>query len=279
MREGKIFELERLAVKMRYSMIKLAPKGDRIHWGGCLSIVEILTVLFFDILRLTPEEPDWPGRDRFILSKGHASYALYAAMAVKGFFGVEKLAELDKDGGWLPKHADRLSSPGIEVSCGALGQGLSVAVGMALAARLDESNYKICCLVGDGECSEGQIWEAAQLASKYDLGNLLVIVDNNRMTLDERVDKVMPPLNNLSEMWRSFGWNVFRCDGHNMEELSYSISTAYFRQTGVRRPSVIIAETVKGKGVSFMENKHEWHVGGLSEEQIEQALKDIGGAL
>ncbi len=182
MQKEEIYELEKLAAKIRYDMIRLAPKGDRIHWGGCLSIVEILTVLFFEVLILNPKRPCWTKRDRFILSKGHASYALYAALAAKGFFAVEKLAELDKDGGWLPKHADRLRSPGIEVSCGALGQGLSVAVGMALAAKLDKSYYKIYCLVGDGECSEGQIWEAAQLASKYGLDNLLVIVDNNGMT-------------------------------------------------------------------------------------------------
>lgn len=272
MQKEKIAELKRLAAKMRYDMIRLAPRGDRIHWGGCISIVEILAVLFFDILRLDPKRPYWIERDRFVLSKGHASYALYAAMANRGFFDVEKLAELDKNGGSFPKHADRLLLSGIEVSCGALGQGLSVACGMALAAKLDKRDTKIYCLIGDGECSEGQIWEAAQLASKYYLSNLLVIVDNNRMTLDERVSNVMPPLKNLTKMWRSFGWNTLRVsDGHDVEQLSLKIR----RKKSKSSPSVLIAETIKGKGVSFMEDRHEWHVGALSEEETRQALEEI----
>lgn len=287
MRMSDIAELERIAKNIRYDLIAMAPEGGRIHWGGCLSQVDILTALYFKILKIDPNNPDWPDRDRFILSKGHGSWSLYVAMAHRGYFSKERLKELDKDGGDLPKHADRLKLSGIEVSCGALAQGLSVGLGMALAGKLDNAPWRVYVLIGDGECMEGQIYEAmlaggkqwssppwlevAENLSTHRLNNITVIIDKNKITLDERIDKVMDSLD-LSALWQAAGWEVLNCNGNDIKELMESFERALEVKN---RPQVIIADTVKGKGISLMEDDYRWHIGTLSKEQTEQFLREL----
>jgi transketolase len=235
------------------------------HFGGTLSAVELLTVLYYRFLRHDPKDPDLATRDRFILGKGHAGPVLYVVLAERGFFPQEWLTELDQGGGHLPKHVDRLKVPGIEYSSGPLGQGLSVAVGMALAAKLDKLDNKIYVLLGDGECDEGQNWEAAMTASQHKLDNLVVMVDRNNCQIDGPTDCVMG-LEPFSQKWEAFGWQTQTIDGHNIAVIENAIKTAH---TVKGRPSVIIANTVKGKGVSFMENRYEWHSGAITEEQFQ----------
>lgn len=245
------------------------------HYGGTLSEIELLTVLFFRELRIDPSRPHWADRDRFILSKGHGGPGLYTVLADRGFFEKKLLDELDQNGSRLPKHINRLKLPGIDVSSGSLGQGLSVGVGMAASVKMEEKNIRVYVLMGDGECDEGQIWEAAMTASKYHLDNLVGIVDNNGVQVDGTADEIMPtaPLKNK---WESFGWNAVVVDGHDVSRIASAFDTARVTKG---KPTVIIANTVKGKGVSFMEDRCEWHSGKLTACQYTRGRSELEGEI
>lgn len=242
------------------------------HPGGSLSCVDILTALYFHVMHHKPLEPDWADRDRFILSKGHAAPALYSVLAEAGYFPVEELNTLRKMGSMLQGHPDS-DVPGVEVSSGSLGQGLSIASGLALAGKMDRKYYRVYTLLGDGECNEGQVWEAALLASHYKLDKLTAIVDRNGLQIDGPTEKVMR-LEPLAGKWRAFGWHVIEIDGNRMDEIVPALDEAK-RISG--RPTVIIAHTFKGKGVSFMEWITAFHGKALSKEEVKIALDELGG--
>ena len=268
-----IKDLEEKARRFRVQVIKMIYRAQSGHPGGSLSCMDILTALYFHHLRINPQEPAWENRDRFVLSKGHAAPALYVVLAELGYFPKETLFTLRQLGSILQGHPDMRKTPGVEMSTGSLGNGLSVGIGMALGARLARKNYHVYALVGDGEVDEGGIWEAAMAASKYKLDNLTAICDFNRVQLDGPIEEIMP-LDPLPEKWEAFNWNVIEMDGHNMGEILDALDKA--RQ--VRgRPTVIIAHTVKGKGVSFMEGKFQWHGNAPNEEEYKIALKELGG--
>jgi len=249
-------------------MIARAGSG---HPGGSLSAVEIVVTLFWKILRHKPTDPAWKDRDRFILSKGHAAPVLYAALAECGYFPRSELATLRQIDSHLQGHADRTSTPGVEMSSGSLGQGLSFAVGAALAGRLDSRPYRIYALLSDGECDEGQTWEAAMSAAMFKVDNLTAIVDNNGIQLSGFNRDIMN-LDPLPKKWEAFGWHVIEIDGHDINQLLDAIKKA----PGIKgRPTVIIAHTVKGKGVSFMENNVDFHGKAPNAEQLEKALKEL----
>ncbi len=271
--EELLRHLEEKARRIRIDIIRMLAEAGSGHPGGSLSGVEIVTALFFHVLRLRPEEPEWPERDRFILSKGHAAPLLYAALAERGFFPREELLTLRKLGSRLQGHPVRNKAPGVEASTGSLGQGLSVGLGIALAGRLDRRDYRVYVLLGDGESEEGQVWEAAMAAAHYRAGNLTAILDFNGLQIDGRIQEVMSPLP-LPDKWEAFGWAVREVDGHDFRELLEAFEWA----KGVHdRPSMIIARTVKGKGVSFMEDVADWHGKAPSREQAEQALGELSG--
>ncbi len=261
--------LQCMAQRMRLETFKAIAAAGGGHFGGSLSEIEILTALWFRVLRVDPSNPQWEGRDRFILSKGHGGPGLYVMLAERGFFPKSWLAELDQSGGRLPKHVD-LGIPGIDISSGSLGQGLSVAVGMALASRLERSDRRIYVVLGDGECDEGQVWEAAMCAAKYQLDNLTAVVDRNRVQVDGTCAEIMPT-DPFPEKWRAFGWHVRQVDGHDVEAIADALEAARALKG---KPSVIIADTVKGKGVSFMEGQAKWHSGSVNREEYELALAE-----
>ncbi len=254
-------------------MIAAANSG---HLGGSLSAVEIITALYFKQLRHDPRNPDWPDRDRFILSKGHAAPMLYAALAEAGYFPVSELATLRKLDSRMQGHCDVLVTPGIETSSGPLGQGLSFGIGCAIAARLDKRDWRVYVLLGDGELDEGQVWEAAMSAAHFSvdglkLDNLTAIIDRNGIQLDGWTKDIMNT-EPLADKWRAFGWHVIETDGHDITKVVAALDQA---KSIKGKPSVIIAKTVKGKGVSFMENKAEFHGKPPTKEQAAQALKEL----
>jgi transketolase len=249
-------------------MIAKAGSG---HPGGSLSAAEIVTALYWMIMRHKPSDPHWPDRDRFILSKGHAAPVLYAALTECGYFPKSELATLRQLDSRLQGHADRTATPGVEMSSGSLGQGLSFATGCALAGRLDKASWRVYALLSDGECDEGQTWEAAMSAPKFKLDNLTAIVDNNGLQLSGFTKDIMP-LAPLPQKWWAFGWEVLEVDGHDLDQVYAAIKTA---QQIKGRPAVIIARTVKGKGVSFMENNVDFHGKAPNAEQLEKALKEL----
>lgn len=245
------------------------------HPGGSLSCADIIAALYFKTLNVDPSLPFLPERDRFVLSKGHSCPILYAALALRGFFPVELLSTLRKIDSPLQGHPDPLKTPGIDSTAGSLGQGLSIALGMALSARFQKASYSVFCLLGEGDLQEGQTWEAISLASHYRVHNLIAIVDYNRLQGEGDVSKVHS-IEPLSSRWKSFGWDVFEVDGHDIGEL---VSTFELIKQKSGAPTVVIANTKKGKGVSFMENKNEWHGSrGLTAEEFEQSLKELGMA-
>ncbi len=257
---------------IRINVIKMTCKAGSGHPGGSLSCADILSTLYFGrVLDVKPDDPLWPDRDRFILSKGHAAPALYAALAEKGFFSKDLLPTLRQLGSPLQGHPDCRKVPGVEVSTGSLGQGLSMGVGMALAGKLDKKQYRVWVLLGDGECQEGQVWEAAMAACHYKLDNLTAVVDHNHLQIDGRIEDIMCP-EPLSEKFRAFGWNVLSANGHSPLELLSAFEKASAEEG---RPSVVIAETVKGKGVSFMENKKEWHGKAPTAEEAVRAIEEL----
>lgn len=236
-----------------------------------MSAAEIVTALMFHHLRIDPKQPNWPDRDRFLLSKGHAAPVLYAALAHLGFFSIEELETLRRLDSRLQGHPDRLRTPGVEMTSGFLGHGIAIGVGLALAARLDGARWKVCVLVGDGEIQAGVIWEGAMAAAKFKLGNLTTIVDYNHMQLDGPVDEIMP-VEPLGDKWRSFGWRVREINGHNMRQILEALDEADQVQD---RPSVILAHTTKGKGVSFMEGEHRWHSRAPTKDEYSRAVSEL----
>lgn len=264
--------LRKKAEELRYNLIAMMDYAGSGHPGGSLSSVEILTAIYYGgFLNADANDPQNPARDRLIMSKGHASPAQYVILADKGYYPKEALKVFDADNSMLPKHCNRKLTPGIDASTGALGQGMSMAVGMAMAGKMDDASYKTYCLLGDGECQSGEIWEAAMSAAKYKLDNLQVIVDNNGLQIDGRSDDIMP-LGDQRAKWEAFGWNVETCNGHSLEE----ISAALERMGKVTdKPSVLIADTIKGKGVSFMENDADWHSRKMTKDEGVQALAEI----
>ena len=266
-----INELEKIAKNVRIGIIESTYNAKSGHPGGSLSIADVLTVLYFNQMNVNPKDAKSNLRDRLVLSKGHASAALYAILAEKGYFNKDELKTFRKLGSRLQGHPDMKSLPGVDMTSGSLGQGLSVANGMALASKMDELGCRIYCILGDGEIEEGQIWEAAMTASKYNLDNLCVILDSNGLQIDGSVLDVKN-LDCLESKWESFGFEVIPVDGHNIEAIINGFDKA--RQTK-GKPSIIIAKTIKGKGVSFMENKASWHGKAPNEEEYNIAIKEL----
>jgi transketolase len=264
-------DLKTLTRDMRVDIIRMIEAAGNGHPGGSLSVIDILTVLYWKFLKHDPKNPDWADRDRFILSKGHACPALYAVMAKRGYFPHEELLSLRKLGSPLQGHPDRLRLPGIEFSTGSLGQGLSVAVGMALAAKMDKKSWKTYVVLGDGEMQEGQNWEAFMSAPKWKLDNLVMILDHNNGQIDGFVDQVMD-IEPLGDKLRSFSWNVQHVDGHDLAAVEKALANA---QAANGKPHAIIAKTIKGKGVSFMENNIAWHGNAPKKEDADKAVKEI----
>jgi transketolase len=259
--------------RIRHRIIDAIHGAGSGHSGGSLSCVEILWTLYSGVLSVRPDEPDWADRDRFILSKGHAAPALYAVLAEKGFFDPVKLEDLRRIGSPLQGHPDMRKVPGVEMSTGSLGMGISVGVGMALAARLAGRPSRVCVLVGDGELQEGQNWEALMAGRKFALANLNVVVDRNGVQLDGPTDEIMPMFDIAAKI-RSFGWEVRGCDGHDCDRLRESLDWAR-DASGV--PRAVVAETVKGKGVSFMEGQSAWHGKPISADDHAVAKAELGG--
>lgn len=268
--EKEVEMLNEKAATIRRHIIKSVSQAGSGHPGGSLSSADIITLLYFHVLRLRPEEPDWQKRDRFVLAKGHAAPALYAALAERGFFSSDDLLTLRNMGSKLQGHPDMKLTPGVEASTGSLGQGLSVAVGMAAGAKLQNQDYGVYALLGDGEVQEGQVWEAAMAAAHYDLDNLVAVLDYNRLQIDGPVDEVMSPVP-LADKWKAFNWEVLECDGHNISALHEVLQEAQ----GAEYPAMIIAHTTKGKGVSYMEDEVGWHGKAPDSEMTEKALKEL----
>jgi transketolase len=264
-------ELKEMAKKLRRHVITMISTAGSGHPGGSLSAADILTVLYFKVLRYDAENPLWSGRDRFILSKGHAAPILYAALAEAGYFSTTELATLRKFGSRLQGHTDRKYTPGVEMSAGSLGMGLSFAVGIALAARLDSKTYRTYVLLGDGECQEGQTWEAALSAAHFKLDNLTAIVDYNGIQLSGWTRDIMK-LEPFTRKWQAFGWCTIHIDGHDFDQILYACQRA---KRTKNRPTVIIARTIKGKGVSFMENNVAFHGKAPTAEEAQMALKEM----
>jgi transketolase len=266
--------LQEIARQVRLDIIEMLFQAGSGHLGGSLSATDILVALFFGRMRLNPQDPCWLQRDRFVLSKGHAAPAYYAVLSRLGYFPREDLFTLRRFGSPLQGHPDSACTPGVEVPTGSLGQGLSIANGMALAARLNGGGTKVYALLGDGEIQEGQIWEAAMTAAHYGLDNLVAVVDRNRLQIDGRTAEVMS-LEPVAPKWTAFGWHTVEVDGHHIPELLAAFQNC---RTVKGRPSMIIAHTVKGKGVSIFEDKAKYHGVAPTKEEYEQALKELQAA-
>jgi len=267
-----VSELAEWARRLRVEIVRMTACAGSGHPGGSLSSADIVACLYFAVLRVDPRRPAWPERDRFVLSKGHAAPVLYAALALRGFFPVETLATLRKLGSPLQGHPHMRATPGVEASTGSLGQGLSVACGMAAAGKLDRAGWRVYCLLGDGETQEGQVWEAASAAAHFKLDNLTALVDHNGLQIDGPVQKIMS-VEPLGARWSAFGWKVIEVDGHDIRQILAALDEA---RTAAGRPTVVICHTVKGKGVSFMEGQVDWHGKAPSEAQLARALVDLG---
>jgi len=266
-----IEEMKEMAKRLRRHIITMTGKAGSGHPGGSLSAAEIVTALYFKVLRHTPRDPQWSDRDRFILSKGHAAPLLYAALAECGYFPVDELSTLRQLDSRLQGHTDRTVTPGVEMSAGALGQGLSFAIGIALAGRLNSQKYRVYVLLGDGECDEGQVWEGAMATAHFKLDSLVAIVDNNGQQIDGWNRDVMN-LDPFNQKWQAFGWHVIEVDGHNLTQLIDAFDQAKLIKG---QPTVIIAHTIKGKGVSFMENNPDFHGKAPNAEEVKIALKEL----
>jgi transketolase len=259
------------ARRMRREILTMITEAASGHPGGSLSCTDIMATLYLRVLKIDPSRPDWPERDRFVLSKGHAAPALYAALAERGYFPRSELIKLRQLGAMLQGHPDMKRTPGVDISTGSLGQGFSTAVGMALGSRLDGGKYRVYALLGDGELEEGQVWEAAMAAAHYKLDGLTAFVDHNGYQIDGPVTDVMSP-EPITDKFRAFGWEVFTADGHDFDSLLAAITQAL---TVRGKPQMIVCSTVKGKGVSFMEHQPGWHGKAPSREQLAQALAEL----
>jgi len=266
-----IEELKTMAATIRCDIIEMVHAAGSGHPGGSLSATDIVTALYFRVMRIDPKTPNWPDRDRFILSKGHACPVWYSALAERGYYDRSHLGTLRKLNSILQGHADMLKTPGVDMTVGSLGQGFSAGLGMALSGKLRKKDYHVWVVIGDGEMQEGSVWEAAMAGAKWKLDNLTVTLDLNGLQNDDFVDNIMP-IDPVPDKWRAFNWNVIEIDGHSMEEVVSALETA---KTIKGKPTIIIAHTVKGKGVSFMENVAAWHGMAPSVEQMEQALAEI----
>ncbi len=270
-----VAQLERQAVQIRLDILDMIYVAQAGHPGGSLSAADILTALYFRIMRVDPQHPQWPDRDRFILSKGHACPVWYSILANRGYFDRAHLKTLRKLNSILQGHADMKKTPGVDMTVGSLGQGICAGVGMALSARLQKRDYHVWVVVGDGEMQEGSVWEAAMAGNKWKLDNMTVIVDNNGLQNDTFTNDVMP-MEPVAEKWRAFGWHVLEIDGNRMAEVVEALECAL---TIKGKPVAIVAKTVKGKGVSFMENQPAWHGKAPNPEQFEQAMREVAGGL
>jgi transketolase len=270
MQKPTISELEAKAREARRLIIRMLTEAGSGHPGGSLSAIDIITALFFHEMKVDPKNPLWPDRDRFVLSKGHGVPALYAALALRGYFSPEETLTLRKLGSPFQGHPDRMRMPAVEACTGSLGQGLSIAEGMAMGLRLDKKNNRVYCLVGDGEIQEGQIWEAAMSIPMHKLTNMCVFLDYNKYQIDGDVRQIMfmDPI----KKFEAFGWNVLEIDGHKIEEILKSLEKARAEKN---KPTIVVAHTIKGKGVSFMENINKWHGSSPSREEAEKALKEL----
>ncbi|MGM0239819.1 transketolase [Enterococcus sp. AZ103] len=266
-------ELKEIANSARIDIIEMITEAGSGHPGGSLSIIDILTVLYYDKMNIDPENPKMDNRDRLVLSKGHVAPALYTTLANKGYFPKAELMKLRKAGEMLQGHPDMKSTPGVDASTGSLGQGLSIANGMALAAKLNNQDHTIYTILGDGELQEGQIWEAAMSSAHYNLDNVIAIVDHNGLQIDGTNDEVMT-VNPIDKKFESFNWEVIKIDGHDLDQISSALDQA---KKVEGKPTVIVAETVKGKGVSFMENNGDWHGVAPNVEQKEAAINELRG--
>jgi len=271
--EDLIGELATVATDLRRTVVQMVHDAESGHLGGSLSAAEIVTALYFHHLRIDPDRPDWPNRDRFILSKGHAAPLLYVALARRGYLDEEELDTFRQLGSRLQGHPDRLKTPGVEMTAGLLGHGVSLGVGLALAAQLNGLDYHTYVLVGDGETQAGVIWEGAMAAAKYRLPNLTVILDHNQVQLDGPVPDIMP-IASAVDKWRAFNWEVFEVDGHDMRQVLAALTAARDSGTG---PTIIVAHTTKGKGVSFMEGQASWHGCAPDDAECAQALAELMG--
>ena len=268
----RLKELEKHAKRIRLSILKTVTHAGVGHTGGSLSEVELLTVLYHHSLKIDPQKPDMPERDRFILSKGHASVGLYCALAERGYFPEEKLKEFDEFGGMLQGHPCMLKTPGVDMSTGSLGQGLSCGIGIVLGGMARKMDFRVFVMLGCGESQEGQVWEAAMFAGVNKLDRLIAIVDYNEVQLSGNTKETIS-LEPVEDKWRAFNWDVFRCDGHSISELVDTFDQAVEKKG---KPKVIIAKTTKGKGVSFMENTCTWHAKAPTPEEFQPALKEVG---
>ena len=264
-------QLSKIANEVRKGVIKSTHSAKSGHPGGSLSVADIMTYLYFEEMNVDPKNPHWADRDRFVLSKGHVAPALYAALAEKGFFPKEDLTTLRHVGSYLQGHPDMKSVPGVDMSSGSLGQGVSCVAGMAVAAKLDNKDYRVYAITGDGEIEEGQIWEAAMFAGFRKLDNLVVVVDNNNLQIDGAIDTVCSPYP-IDKKFEAFNFHTIVIDGHNFDEIRAAFKEA--RETK-GMPTAIIAKTVKGKGVSFMENNVGWHGKGPNDEECRIALEEL----
>ena len=267
----EVLELKKQANEIRKGIVSAVHSAKSGHPGGSLSAADIMTYLYFEELNVDPANPKMANRDRFVLSKGHVAPALYSTLAHRGFFPVEELTSLRKVGSFLQGHPDMKGTPGVDMSSGSLGQGISVAVGMALSAKLSNEDYRVYTLLGDGEIQEGQVWEAAMFAGFKKLDNLVVIVDNNNLQIDGSIDEVCSPYP-IDEKFKAFNFNVINIDAHDFTQIKDAFDKA---KATKGQPTAIIAKSIKGKDVSFMENKASWHGSAPNDEQFEQAIKDL----
>jgi transketolase len=264
-------KLKSIAKEVRSDILRMTTEAGSGHPGGSLSATDIITTIYFYKLKHDPKKPSWPDRDRFILSKGHAAPALYSVLAKSGYFPSKELMKLRKLGSFLQGHPEKEKCPGIEASTGPLGQGLSYANGITLAGRIDNKDYRVYVLMGDGESQEGQVWEAAMTSSHYKLDNLVAILDNNNLQIDGFNDQVMS-IKPIRQKWEAFGWHVIEIDGNNIDE----IKNALDESDGIKgKPVIIIAHTIKGKGVCCMENKAEWHGKACTPDEMVECLKEL----
>ena len=266
-----IKELTKKAVEIRKGIIEAVYGAQSGHPGGSLSVADILTVLYFNEMNIDEKNPNWEDRDRLVLSKGHCSPALYSCLANRGYFPIEDLKTFRKIDSYLQGHPDKNKVPGVDMTTGSLGQGLSAANGMAIAAKMDNKDYRVYCILGDGEIEEGQIWEAAMTSNKYKLDNLCVIVDNNNLQIDGTIEEVMSSYP-IDEKFRSFGFEIIKIDGHDIEEIIKAFEVA---RNIKEKPTCIIAKTIKGKGISYMENQVGWHGKAPNEEQYKEAIANL----
>lgn len=270
MDEKLVRQLEKYAVKVRIGIIEGIHEAKAGHPGGSLSCADLLTYLYTHRMNVDPKDPDDPNRDRLVLSKGHAAPALYATLALRGFFPMDEMKTLRKTGSRLQGHPD-IKIPGVDMSTGSLGQGISAACGMALSGKISCAPYKVYAILGDGEIQEGEVWEAAMFAAHYQLDNLVAVVDNNGLQIDGKVSEVMSPYP-IDEKFRAFGWHVININAHDFSEIEKAFNEA---ETIMQKPTVIIMRSTKGKGVSYMENSIDWHGKAPNDSEYETALSEL----